>query len=278
LPRQTPLIRAGGISFKDYPLEEAIHRMKSVGYDGWEVFTPQLAKVKTPELLEQFVEYTKRVGLPVCAVNDNDSDQFTPFDPNGGFERTLQLMKGGVRLADALHVKDVMYWEGVRPRCSNQSEEELLKVMIRLYKEAIGYSSKFGVGFLVEPHPFSLGMDLDYLTKLCDSLDPKYFGILYDSCHFGVGKPKGYIESIRHLGKRIKYIHFADSDLRTSELHYPLGRGKLDIDGIVDAFAEIDYTGQISLDTWGYPLPEETSRIGIPVLKKAMKKLGLDTA
>ena len=51
---------------------------------------------------------------------------------------------------------------------------------------------------------------------------------------------------------------------------------KLDIDGIVDAFAEIGYDGQISLDTWGYPLPEEISRIGIPVLKKTLRKLGLD--
>jgi sugar phosphate isomerase/epimerase len=110
------LIRAGGISFKDYPLEEAIERMRRAGYDGWEVFTPQIAKVKTPELLEQFVEYTKRAGLEVCALNDNDNDQFRPFDTESGFERTLQLMKEGVRLANALHVRDVMYWEGVRPR------------------------------------------------------------------------------------------------------------------------------------------------------------------
>jgi sugar phosphate isomerase/epimerase len=270
------LIRAGGISFKDYPLEEAIGRMKRAGYDGWEVFTPQVAKVKTPELLEQFVEYSKRAGLEVCALNDNDSDQFRPFDSESGFERTLQLMKEGVRLASALHVRDVMYWEGVRPRGDNRSDEELLKVATRLYKEAISYSSRFGVRFLVEPHPFSLGMNLEYLVKLCDALDSRYFGVLYDTCHFGVGKPKGYIESILYLGKRIRYIHFSDSDLRTSELHYPLGKGKLDIDGIVDAFAAIGYDGQISLDTWGYPLPEETSRIGIPVLRKALRKLGLD--
>ncbi|MGD0636966.1 MAG: sugar phosphate isomerase/epimerase family protein [Nitrososphaerales archaeon] len=276
MARQTPLIRAGGISFKDYQLEEAIGRMKRAGYDGWEVFTPQVAKVKTPELLEQFVEYSKRAGLEVCALNDNDSDQFRPFDSESGFERTLQLMKEGVRLASALHVRDVMYWEGVRPRGDNRSDEELLKVATRLYKEAISYSSRFGVRFLVEPHPFSLGMNLEYLVKLCDALDSRYFGVLYDTCHFGVGKPKGYIESILYLGKRIRYIHFSDSDLRTSELHYPLGKGKLDIDGIVDAFAAIGYDGQISLDTWGYPLPEETSRIGIPVLRKALRKLGLD--
>jgi sugar phosphate isomerase/epimerase len=100
--------------------------------------------------------------------------------------------------------------------------------------------------------------------------------VLYDCCHFGVGKPKGYIEAIRTLGKRIKYIHFSDSDQRTSELHFPPGMGRLDIDGIVNAFAEIGYKGDISLDTFGYPLPDEASRIGLPVLKKALRKLKLD--
>jgi sugar phosphate isomerase/epimerase len=118
-------------------------------------------------------------------------------------------------------------------------------------------------------------MDLDFLTKLCDSLDPMSFGVLYDSCHFGVGKPAGYIEAIRVLGKRIKYVHLSDSDLRTSELHYPLGKGNLDIDGLVDAFLEIGFSGQISLDTFGYPMPEEAARIGIPVLKKVLGRLGL---
>ncbi|MDA4113934.1 MAG: sugar phosphate isomerase/epimerase [Thaumarchaeota archaeon] len=276
MARQSPSIRAGGISFRDYTLEEACQRMKAVGYDGFEVFKPQIAKCKTPELLEQFVDYTKRMGLQVCALNDVDAEDFRPFDPDNGFERTVQFIKEGVRLAGALGVKDVMFWEGVRPRGSNQSRDDLLKVMIRLYKEAVAYSSKSGITLLVEPHPFSLGMDLDYLVRLCDALDPRYFGVLYDCCHFGVGNPKGYIDAIHTLGKRIKYIHFSDSDMRTSELHYPLGKGKLDIDGIVDAFVKTGYSGQISLDTWGYPLPEETSRIGIPVLKKTLRKLGLD--
>jgi sugar phosphate isomerase/epimerase len=107
-------------------------------------------------------------------------------------------------------------------------------------------------------------------------VDSKYFGVLYDSCHFGVGKPKGYIEAIKVLGKRIKHIHFSDSDQRTSELHYPPGKGKLDLDGIVTAFVETGYSGTISLDTFGYPLQNEAARIGLPVLKKAIKKLGFD--
>jgi sugar phosphate isomerase/epimerase len=276
LPRQTPQLRAGGISFRDYPLEEGILRMKAAGYDGFEVWKPQLSKFRTPELMKQFVGYTKRLGLPPCALNDVDTEEFAPFDPNKGFERTVRAIRDGVELAGALGVRDVMFWEGVRPRGNNQSQEELLEVMIRVYKEAIAQSSKLGIRLLVEPHPFSLGMDMDFLVRLCDSLDQRYFGVLYDCCHFGVGKPKGYVEAIRVLGKRIKYIHFSDCDLRTPEMHYPPGTANLDIGAVLDAFVDVGFSGQISLDTFGYPLPEEASRIGIPVLRRAIKKLGLD--
>jgi len=172
-------------------------------------------------------------------------------------------------------VHDVMAWEGVRPRGNNQTDKELLKTTTQLYREATRYGKKRDVRIVVEPHPFSLGMKMDFLIGLCDAMDDRYFGVLYDCCHYGVGKPDGYVKAIKTLGSRIKYIHFSDSDQRTSELHYPLGMGRLDIDGIVEAFAEIEYSDMISLDIWGYPLPEEASRVGIPVLKKTIERLGL---
>jgi sugar phosphate isomerase/epimerase len=277
MPRQqTPLLRTGSISYSDYPLEAMLHRVSSSGFDGLEIWKPQLVKCKTPELIEQFLFFSKRMGVEICALNDVDGEYFRPFESEYSFRLTLEGLRENVNLARALGVKDLLAWEGVRPKVWARDEGDLLKTMISLFGKGIEYSSKYGVRFIVEPHPFSLGMNLDFLTELCDSLDSKYFGVLYDSCHFGVGKPKGYIDAIRVLGNRIKHIHFSDSDQRTSELHYPLGKGRLDIDGIVSAFAEIGYSGTISLDTFGYPLPDEAGRIGLPVLKKTIKKLGLD--
>lgn len=184
-------------------------------------------------------------------------------------------LKADVDLASLLSITDVFAFEGRDPRNGNGDKAVLLKTISRLFKEAIDYSSKKGIRFLIEPHPFTIGMDLDFLKKLCDSQDPKYFGVLYDCAHFAVGKQDQYIESIRILGKRIKHIHFSDSDMRTSELHYPPGMGKLDIDGILHAFKEIGYDGTITLDLWGYPLPVEGSKIGIKKLSETVTKLGI---
>ena len=276
MPRQIPLLRAGSISYSEYPLEEALQRIAAGGFDGLEIWKPQLVRCKTPELIQQFLVYSKGIGMEVCALNDVDGEYFRPFDSDYLFKLTLEGLKENINLARKLGVKDLMIWEGVRPKVWTRDEDDLLATVTDLFKQGVAYGSKNGVRILIEPHPFSLGMNLDFLTRLCDALDGNYFGVLYDTCHFGVGRPKEYIEAIRVLGKRIKYIHFSDSDQRTSELHYPPGRGKLDLDGIVAAFVEMGYSGNISLDTFGYPLPDEAARIGLPIMKKTIKSLGLD--
>jgi sugar phosphate isomerase/epimerase len=55
----------------------------------------------------------------------------------------------------------------------------------------------------------------------------------------------------------------------------PPGVGCLDLDGIVDALAGIGFNGTITLDLYGYPLPEEGSRTSIRYLRKVIERLGI---
>ena len=128
---------------------------------------------------------------------------------------------------------------------------------------------------MLSRYRITLGIDLDFMIKLCDSLDSKYFGVTYDCCHFAIGLPDGYIDAILKLGKRIKHLHFSDSDKKSSELHFPPGKGCLDLPGIVKALKQVNFKGTAMLDVWLYPMPEEGSRIGIPYLHKVMKNLGI---
>ena len=269
------MLRSSSITFHTYTLEQVCRLNVDLGFDALELWKDHLPAVKTPELAQQFTSFTKQIGLNICALNNVDSKNFYPYASEESYHQTLMGLKADVDLAALLSIKDVFAFEGRDPRGGNGDKAALLKTISRLFREAIEYSSKKGVRFLIEPHPFTIGMDLEFLKNLCDSLDPKYFGVLYDCAHFAVGKQDQYIECIRILGKRIKHIHFSDSDMRTSELHYPPGMGKLDIDGIVRAFKEIGYDGTMTLDIWGYPLPIEGSKIGIKKLEEAVAKLGI---
>jgi len=269
------MLRSSSITFHTYTLEQVCKLNVELGFDALELWKEHLLGVKTPELARQFSSFAKSIGLNICALNNVDSKNFRPFDSEEHYALTLASLKSDVDLAESLSIKDVFAFEGRDPRSGNGDKSVLLKTLSRLYGEAIEYSSKKGIRFLIEPHPFTIGMNLDFLLKLCDSQDPNYFGVLYDCSHFAVGKPTGYIDAIKTLGKRIKHIHFSDSDKRTSELHYPPGMAELDIDGIISAFKQISYDGTITLDLWGYPLPIEGSKIAMGKLKDAISTLSI---
>jgi len=276
-----PSMRSSSVTWEYLPIEIVCEMTTKLGFHATEVMRKHMIRAKTKELLKQFSELSSsRLGLEICALNNIDGQTFDPFGGRRAYTSTLQNLKEAVDMADGLGVKDVFVWEGIRPKipksgARKKNDKTLLDTVTRLFREAINYSAPKKIGFITEPHPFTLGMDLDFLIKLCDSLDRNYFGVLYDCCHFGVGKPNDYIEPIRALGKRIKHIHFSDSDQKSSELHFPPGMGRLDLNAIVSAFKEIDYQGTITLDLYGYPMPEEGSKIGILALKDIMLKLGL---
>ena len=96
------------------------------------------------------------------------------------------------------------------------------------------------------------------LIKLCDSLDADCFGVTYDFCHYGVGRPNDYVQAIYALGPRICNLHFSDSDLKSSELHFPLGSGRMNLEAILEALRSIRTMEQW---LWISTLPAACSRL-----------------
>jgi len=268
-------LRSSSNNFQDIPIEIICQKTRDLGFNATEVLRFQLMQCKTPELVKQFAQIaTEKYGLEICALNNIDFQIFEPFGSRSKFDATLRNLKEAVDIAENLGTRTISVLEGRRPK-GVRKDSALLERLVALFGEALDYAKPKGIGFITEPHPFTVGMDLAFLAGLCDSLPSGYFGVLYDCCHFGVGKPTDYVGAIHTLGNRIKHIHFADCDLRTTALHYPPGMGKLKIDEIIAAFKNINYNGTITLDLYGYPMPEEGSKIGLVSLKEAQDKLGI---
>jgi sugar phosphate isomerase/epimerase len=90
--------------------------------------------------------------------------------------------------------------------------------------------------------------------------------------------PQGYVQAIAALGPRLHHVHFCDSDQTSSELHFPPGRGRLDLPAIVQALKAIHFQGSVMLDLWLYPLPEAGTRLGVPYVRDVLHALGLEGA
>lgn len=272
-------MRGSSITFEDYALEDAFRLCSELGFQRVEPWKRHLRRCKTPELLKQFVEYAKRLGVEMGGLNAVGEAYYKPFGTDQELEATLEGLKGDLELALSLGIHDVLIWEGVRPDGTTdaQCEADLLPRLIELFRELMKVAEAKKVRFLAEPHPFTVGINERLSAKLCDALDSPCFGILYDCCHFGVGQPNDYIDAIRRLGARIRHIHYADSDLRTSELHYVLGKGCLDLDGVLKAFKDFGYTGTLTHDLYGYPLPLHGTRESLAALRHAYEYLGIES-
>lgn len=250
------------ITFDDYSLEEAIRIMADLGFTRVEMWKHHLRRCRTTELRQSFATFASDCGIAMGGLNVVGEDYYRPFGSDREWEQTLQGLREDVDYALSLGTRDVLIWEGVRPTGMNdrQCMEELLPRLVDLFHKAITYSSPKGVRFLVEPHPFTVGMSDDFLIALCDTQSSSFFGVTFDFCHYGVGRPHDYIAAIQKLGHRIKHIHFSDSDQSTSELHFAPGEGKLDIEGMLGALRKIHYKGTLTLDLYGNPTPIAAAR------------------
>lgn len=265
------------ITFQDYTVEAACRLMAAAGCNAVEMWPPHLAGCRTPRLLRQFRDFAADCGLELWGLNAVGADYFQPFDSQSSYDRTLAGLKADVDYALELGVNDVMVWEGVRPAGSDIADVDMLAVLVELFREAIDYAAPKGVRFTAEPHPFTLGMDNAFMIQLCDQLDREHFGILFDFCHYGVGQPETYVQTIYELGSRIEHLHYSDTDCVTSELHFPPGKGVLDLEAMHRALADIGFGGTSTLDMYGYPLPQEAYIAGLPIYREALIEIGLES-
>jgi sugar phosphate isomerase/epimerase len=211
------------------------------------------------------------------ALNAVGEPYFQPFGTDAELRVTLEGLRADLDLALSLGVCEVTIWEGVRPKgfSDSECEEQLLPRLIEMFKSVTKFAKPHNARFLIEPHPFTVGMNDRFLIKLCDALDPAHFGLVYDCCHYGVGQPQDYVAAVHHLGGRIRHIHFSDSDQLTSELHYAPNAGKMNIEAILQAFKAIGYDGTLTLDLYGNPTPVYAARQCAPEVKRACRFLGL---
>jgi sugar phosphate isomerase/epimerase len=270
-------MRGSSITLEDYTLEEALRIFRDAGFNSLEMWKHHLKRCRTNELRQKFVVHAKGVGIAMDGFNAVGEDYFQPFGTDLQLQQTLDGLKEDVEFALSLGTSDVLIWEGRAPQATHESYwlDRLLPRLIELFRSAIDFGQSRGVRFLVEPHPFTVGMSDRFLIQLFDALDSAHFGVTYDFCHYGVGRPNDYIDAIRALGPRIRHIHFSDSDQKSSELHFPPGTGRMDLKKMMDAFKSIGYSGTMTLDLYGYPTPVQALASSASKMREAFEFLGL---
>jgi sugar phosphate isomerase/epimerase len=270
------MARVNALSFHEHAGIEAICRqVLDAGFDSLELCRPRFyEKLTTPSTRRRFADWAQRQGLNLYGF-----DCWVDVDPYTRREETLAEFRRAIDWAADLNLAMVIShdpWQAVN---AGRSPSACLGTCIELFHHVGEACAKRGLHLVLEPHPDTLSMDNAWAIELIDSasegLPAGVLGILYDSCHYGVGQPDNYIAAIHTLGQRIRHVHFADGDRETYALHLALGEGTLDLDGIASALKATGGKMSLTNDLYNCPLPQEAGRHNSPRIRAVERELNI---
>ena len=227
------------------------------------------------EAAEKLVEMAKSAGVVF-------NQSHVPFVSNAEkYENEiLPLMPRIFEMASLLGIKNVV----VHPRKEGRyygREEYLFEKNVEMYNSLKPIAKKFGVKIAIENmwqhHPVTKKICDDVcappeeLARLYDTLgDPEAFTVCLDIGHAALcgREPE---DAIRYLGKRIGCLHVHDVDYK-EDLHTVPGAGKINWDKVCRALADIDYSGDITLEAGNF------FRGFLPEMHQAAARFMADTA
>lgn len=121
----------------------------------------------------------------------------------------------------------------------------MMEFNYNFYKSFVPYAEEFGIKIAIE-NIESVTQTPEGLLELLGALDNDVFTICYDVGHANI-QGQDPVEMLRKLGNRIGCTHIHDNN-GVSDSHTLPYYGNIDWEGIMKAFAEVGYTGNLNYE------------------------------
>jgi len=256
-PDHGKLIGMSVVMLRD-DLETAAATLHDLGFEGMEVHLshlgPGMPGVTVYEAHAAAAgELIRRHDLLVSTLNAAGDPSFDPFGGPAALEGTVAALAQQLRLAAAMGAPRLLIWEGrVARREDLDGALRTLTDCLARARERSGLADPPPIS--VELHPFTFGLQHRVLPALGAALASVGAGICFDFCHFGVALGADLLAAIDDdVLAAIDHVHYSDTDLVTSELHFPPGDGALDLAAIGHRLAGKPIA--VSWDLFGWPAP-----------------------
>ncbi len=256
-------------------IETAAATVKALGFEAMEVHGSQLGPgLPGVPVFESHAaaagEVLRKAGLIVSTLNVVGDETFDPFAGPDALATTIKGLAAHLRWAAAMGAPRVLIWEGrVEDRAGVDDACRKLAHAIEAASEQSGLDMPPAVS--CELHPFTFALKHDALGELAAALTSVGAGICFDFCHFGVGLGRDFLSHIDDaVVAAIDHVHYSDTDITTSELHFPPGDGVLDLDAIG---ARIEGKPiALSWDLFGWPGPRAAVREKMDVYRSFLER------
>lgn len=230
------------ISCPHYTLAQIARARDDYGYDGVELYALEGHRLTMDLLAERMAAIRRELArTPISCINS-----WAVLSSPDPAERRQQEDRIGaaLRIAAELGAPVVKAFGGEFP--AGRTELEVFDYVAESIHRVLPRARDMGVRVVVETHDgFSLGASV---RELLSRIDDPFFGALWDVHHpYRMGEPvQGTAAAI---GDRVLHAHVKDA-VRDGEgwRFVLLGEGELPVRPMIDALAERDFSGYISVD------------------------------
>jgi sugar phosphate isomerase/epimerase len=262
-------------------LETAAQTLLGLGFEGMEVHSSHLAPgIPGVTVFDRHAEAAgdliRGIGLAVSTLNVVGDASFDPFGDRVARQATVEAMARQLRWAAAMGSPRILIWEGrVREPAGVTAACRTLAEVIEQARERSGLPEPPGIS--AELHPFTFGLAHRALPELAATLRSVDAGICLDFCHFGVALGADLLALLSDdVLDAVDHVHYSDTDLVTSELHFPPGEGVVDLDAIGARLEGIPIA--TSWDLFGWPAPRTAMRRGMGRYRAFVERHAASTA
>ncbi|MBN9799643.1 MULTISPECIES: sugar phosphate isomerase/epimerase family protein [Pseudonocardia] len=263
---------AGVTSVKDLvyrvpgDMDRALREISAAGYRGVEMFdgnVREFAEVRDdhPGSLHRLLDET---GLSLVGVYTGGNFVYPEILPDE-LHRVRRAAEDAARFGAAQLVVG-----GGAPRAQGIADGDHDR-LARALDTVAGIAAEHGLSACYHPHLGTIGQSPEQIEAV---FSRSTIGFCPDTAHLaaGGGDPAALI---RRHADRIRHVHLKDLGADGATF-LPLGRGVLDLDGVLAAVAEVDYDDWLVVELDSYDGdPAEAARISRAWLDGALDRAGL---
>lgn len=260
-PKTAPILLTGDIC-------DCLRKAAQLGFDAIEYHTRETAVFDYDQIRRTMEETGCRISMIVTGRLFTEGGFSLTSEDADNRKQALDGMLKYVDMAAAVGAGLVLGWAKGNIRNTSGADSyfarltESLKVI-----DAYAAQKQVPVNIEVINH-----YEVDaFLTarELAAYLDKNQFQSCFvhlDTFHMQL-EEEDYVEAIHTAGKRLGYVHFADSTR-----WYP-GSGYMNYRDILKALRDVDYQGYLTIECFPHEDNEDTARKGLATLKAAVDAL-----
>lgn len=235
----------------NYPLQEAIHRLDAVGYQGIEVWggRPHAYRHDLDDQMDEILSLLDDRQIAVC--------NFIPAQfryPSILCSLNEKVRKDSVRYIEDAIDNALIFGAPYVSLCPGmtlhgQPLDDGWAQLRKSIQELLDYSEGKDLKLLIEPaHEYesTLIRTVDEGLRMLSEIGSKRLGILLDTGHANLNG-ESLVTAVHKLADVPLHIHIDDNH-GTSDAHLIPGEGEIDFQAFAEALEDIDYQGFISAE------------------------------